>query len=700
MMNTSYLSFLKKIVFFVCVLIILGGVGPLLIAQSAQFLGKDISQVAAGILGFYPWAAVFEVLRILLAAALVFAGLASPWVGVSSLVHSRALSLVCFPLMPFMTYFLWLLGTVLKYPSFFASSLPNLVQNAFYRVAFLIEPSLLWGASASLIICSILLFAYGRFNQLIAVGFSKVSKIKYLVSFVVASLLFGLYFANSRNLVGYFPSSLERNNVPNVLVIAVDSLRLDRLGREDLVPSLKELLSDPQVVNFNDHYVGVPRTFPSWVELLSGMPAPSNGIRHMFPGFGVRAGEFSGFVSELRDAGYDTQVWSDFAGDIFPRFLGGFKEIHTPNMNLKTMIRLSVDQSLPFFLPILMSPPFRVFFPALKQSPAFADPSHLTNQLVDGMSQADSPWLKVVFYSGAHFPYAAPHPFYTKFTRSDYRGKFLFEKNPELGGLGEGLADEDKIQIRSLYDGAVHAVDKELGRVFHALKSKGLWDSTLIVITADHGEDLYEQGRLQGHGEHLRGENVLKVPLIIKLPANFMPIRSEIEETTRSIDVSPTILEICGIKKSAAYGQSLLSNMTKHLTEKSPKAAYSETGIWFSRSGEGFFQSQRLDYPGISRILSFDQGFSGEIVLDPRFEKIVVTAKHRSLVYQDFKIIYVPTPDGVRYELYNRKLDPENLTDISKVEPIRLAEMRQRLFNVIKETEKNVAILEDFVVPQ
>lgn len=700
MMNTSYHSYFKKIVFFVFALIILGGVGPLLIAQSAQFLGKDVSQVAAGILGFYPWAAVFEVLRILLAAALVFTGLASPWVVVSSLANSRTLSLVCFPLMPLVTYILWLLGTVVKYPSFFASSLPAFIQNAFYRAAFLIDPSVLWGASALVFLCSFAILAYSKSTELLALRFSSASKARLLASFVGASLFLGLLVITTRSLVADLSTRREKKSAPNVLVIAVDSLRVDRLRREELVPSLKGLLSDPQVVNFTDHYVGVPRTFPSWVELVSGTPAPANGIRHMFPGFGVRHGEFSGFVSDLRDAGYDTQVWSDFAGDVFPRFMGGFKEIHTPNMNLKTMIRLSIDQSLPFFLPILMSPLVREFFPALKQSPAFADPTHITDELVERLSQGNSPWLKVVFYSGAHFPYAAPHPFYTKFTKSDYRGKFLFEKNPELGGLGESLADEDKVQIRSLYDGAVHAVDNELGRVFRALKSKGLWDSTLIVITADHGEDLYEQGRVQGHGEHLRGENVLKVPFIVKLPANYTPKRSEIQETTRSIDVSPTILEICGLDKSSNYGQSLLSQMTKDSLENSPRSAYSETGIWFSRSGEGFFQSQRLDYPGISRLLSFDQGFSGEIVLDPRFERIVVTAKHRSLVYQDFKIIYVPTPAGVRYELYNRRLDPENLIDLSKVDPVRLAEMRQRLFDVIKKMEKNVAFLDDFVVPQ
>jgi arylsulfatase A-like enzyme len=678
----------------------MGGVGPLLIAQSAQFLGKDVSQVAAGILGFYPWTAVFEVLRVLLAVALVLAGLAFPWVVVSTLVDSRTLSLVCFPLMPVVNYILWLLGTVLKYPSFFNSFLPLFVQNTFYRAAFLIDPSVFWWASALTFLCSFGILAYKKSRELLTFRFSSLSKARLLASFVGVSLFIGLFVIRTRSLVADLSTIREKNSAPNVLVIAVDSLRVDRLRREDLVPSLIELLSDPQVVKFNDHYVGVPRTFPSWVELVSGTPAPVNGIRHMFPGFGVRTGEFSGFVSDLRDAGYDTQVWSDFAGDIFPRFMGGFKEIHTPNMNLKTMIRLSIDQSLPFFLPILMSTPFREFFSALKQSPAFADPTHITNELVEKMSQGDNPWLKVVFYSGAHFPYAAPHPFYTKFTRADYRGKFLFEKNPELGGLGEGLTDEDKVQIRSLYDGAIHAVDKELGRLFRSLKSKGLWDSTLIVITADHGEDLYEQGRVQGHGEHLRGENVLKVPFIVKLPANFMPKLSEIEDTTRSIDVSPTILEICGVKKSSIYGKSLLSKMTKDSSENTPRAAYSETGIWFSRSGEGFFQSQRLDYPGISRLLSFDQGFSGEVVLDPRFERIVVTAKHRSLVYQDFKIIYVPTSAGVRYELYNRRLDPENLTDLSKVDPIRLAEMRQRLFDVIKKMEKNVAFLDDFVVPQ
>ena len=211
---------------------------------------------------------------------------------------------------------------------------------------------------------------------------------------------------------------------------------------------------------------------------------------------------------------------------------------------------------------------------------------------------------------------------------------------------------------------------------------------------------MYEHDRVQGHGEHLRGENVLKVPLIIKLPATIAPVRKDIDETTRSIDVGATILDICGIKDPVGQGSSLMPLMIQKVGQWDPRPAYSETGIWFSRSGDGFFQSQRLDYPGISRLLSFDQGYSGEVVLDPRFEKIVVTAKHRSLVFEDFKIIYVPTPAGVKYELYNRRSDPENLTDMSKTDPIRLDRMRTRLMQMIRKLEKNVVILDDYVVPQ
>ena len=76
------------------------------------------------------------------------------------------------------------------------------------------------------------------------------------------------------------------------------------------------------------------------------------------------------------------------------------------------MIRLSVDQALWTYLPFMTTGPLRPLFPSLKESPAFGDAEHLGEALRQRLASAhvDRPWFTTVFFSTAHFPYAAPHP--------------------------------------------------------------------------------------------------------------------------------------------------------------------------------------------------------------------------------------------------------------------------------------------------
>ena len=96
-----------------------------------------------------------------------------------------------------------------------------------------------------------------------------------------------------------------------------------------------------------------------------------------------------------------------------------------------------------------------------------------------------------------------------------------------------------------------------------------------------------------------------------------------------------------------------------------------------------------------------DQGYSGEIVLNPIYEKIVVAAKHRTLIDGDFKLIYMPTKQGVRYELFDRRNDPNNFHDLASTDVVHLAELRQSLIKFIKQIEgPHSLLIDDFVVPQ
>ncbi len=92
--------------------------------------------------------------------------------------------------------------------------------------------------------------------------------------------------------------------------------------------------------------------------------------------------------------------------------------------------------------------------------------------------------------------------------------------------------------LREMYRGEVRWVDQELGRFFDWMRSEGTWDDTLVILTADHGEEFQEHGGWW-HGITLYDEQI-HVPLIIKPPGKEMA-GARVPWQVREIDVTPTI---------------------------------------------------------------------------------------------------------------------------------------------------------------
>ena len=420
----------------------------------------------------------------------------------------------------------------------------------------------------------------------------------------------------------------------------------------------------------------------------------------MFPPMALRRKEMPGLVSRLRDSGYSTTVVSDFAGDIFPRFNAGFQTIDAPELSIPTLVSMAVDQAFPLFLPFIITAPGRLWFRNMLESPNFADPFALQARIISHLSSTKGrPFFLTGFFSTAHFPYAAPWPWNLKFTGQDYEGPYFFQKNPSLNSESTPLSGSDKAQIRGLYQGGVAATDAAIGDILNWLRSHNALRHTIVVITADHGEDLFDDGSFHGHGDHLKGEHVTRVPLIISLPESTGIGGGDISFTTRSVDLMPTLLGLLGIQAPEGDGEDLSPWLPAEKREAAPTlTAYSETGLWFSRAGNSWFHKERIDYPGISGLLSFDPGHSGDIILNPGYEQLVISAKHRSLIRGDYKMIYQPTHDGALFRLYNRKKDPENRIDLSKNEPEQLLRLKELFYRHIRATENKHQLIEDFLV--
>jgi arylsulfatase A-like enzyme len=161
-----------------------------------------------------------------------------------------------------------------------------------------------------------------------------------------------------------------------------------------------------------------------------------------------------------------------------------------------------------------------------------------------------------------HGPWIARHPWIERYSPGPYHGPFQdFGTAKDLGFKAGSMGcsiippPEDVERLRAIYDSAVSYHDQQVGRLVAQLKSWGIWDQTMLIITADHGEELFEDRRC-GHGGSLR-DSLSRVPLLIHYPALF-PGGEVIYEGAEGVDVVPTMLDAIGAPLFAgAQGRSL-----------------------------------------------------------------------------------------------------------------------------------------------
>ncbi|MEI7891747.1 MAG: sulfatase [Myxococcales bacterium] len=462
----------------------------------------------------------------------------------------------------------------------------------------------------------------------------------------------------------------------NVLILAADSLRADRLT-PDVAPNLLALAS--RGTRFDKAYVSLPRTFPSWVTFLTGRHPHHHGIRTMFPRWDDRAKDFDALPARFAKAGYSTAVVSDYAGDIFGRIDLGFRWVDVPAFDFRQLVRQRALERQTPLLPFLHSRLGRRVFPVLRELNHAADPKMLNEDVFRALDRVDNaPFFLTVFYSTAHFPYAAPSPYYRKFTQPSYRGRFKYHKPV---GLGRDAPpdDSDVQQIRALYDGAVSSVDDAIADVLADLQRRGLLERTIVVVTADHGETLFENGHGQGHGDHLFGDEATHVPLLIIDPRS--PVRSHVElGMARDVDLAPTLYELTGIPApSQLDGRSLAPALRG---KPLPHAfAYAESELWFTEEIPGVPPDMRLPYPGIARLTELDPQHNDEIVLQRALGPITTVARHRMVRDERYKLVYVPARSGVRYLLFDTERDPAETKDIATDRPDLVHKLKGELWS-------------------
>jgi arylsulfatase A-like enzyme len=136
---------------------------------------------------------------------------------------------------------------------------------------------------------------------------------------------------------------------------------------------------------------------------------------------------------------------------------------------------------------------------------------------------------------------------------------------------GRPIPDRDLARLAALHAGEIHHVDRIVGAFLEQLEDLGLARDTLVILTADHGDQFGEHGKV-GHGESLH-DRVLHVPLAFRWPGEL--VRGESFAPVQLVDVMPTILDLAGIGAPADLdGRSLAATLRGGSAPQRP--AYSE----------------------------------------------------------------------------------------------------------------------------
>ncbi len=308
---------------------------------------------------------------------------------------------------------------------------------------------------------------------------------------------------------------------PDVFILLVDALRADRLGcyghSRDTTPAIDRLARDS--VLFRQAISQSTFTKTSIASLFTGKNPYRHGIywgqRQLSEdalSADILREEETTLAERFANAGYLTGAWvqnSHLRGVM--GFGQGFLEYHDQQGR--------IDRIHDAFDRFLDAPARRYSF------------------------------LAYLHYIDLHDPYRPEPPYDTFFgpTGDVYAGVDFSEWGSHLAAIQAGrvpLTEDDVESLGRLYDGQLRFIDERIGRFLDKLRRRGLYEKSLIVLTADHGDGFMEHG-LISHST-MPYDELVRVPLLVKLPEGRHAGR-QVAGQVRLIDVLPTLLELAGL---------------------------------------------------------------------------------------------------------------------------------------------------------
>ncbi|MCP4632182.1 MAG: sulfatase-like hydrolase/transferase [candidate division Zixibacteria bacterium] len=353
---------------------------------------------------------------------------------------------------------------------------------------------------------------------------------KYIYSGIILILIIASFIAkpNPAHFFKKEPGNVRTNSQsPNILIIICDALRADYLkiyGGDIGVPAMMSLRED--AVLFTRAFSQSSWTRPSFASLLSGLYPTQHNCRTWTSNF---PGNVATVQSLLKDKGYYTAAFFNNP-NLYPVFnlhpgfdlyyCNPFISPYCPEGLSKDLALQRRVDNYAILLPWIGYRPWQYY----RSSEEIVS---ITAGWIENNQY--SPFFGIVHFMEPHQPYFN-HP---------YDGELIGPDNNWDAPKEEILSWKPNYILEAIH------MDSSLSTLIQCLKDNSLYDSMLIVFTADHGEEFYDH-QYMDHGFSLYNE-VIRVPFLIKLP-NYTFAGETVDKNVSLIDVPVTLARILNLK--------------------------------------------------------------------------------------------------------------------------------------------------------
>ncbi|MBI3548936.1 MAG: sulfatase [Elusimicrobia bacterium] len=491
----------------------------------------------------------------------------------------------------------------------------------------------------------------------------------------------------------------------NIVLVEIDTLRPDHLGcygyRRGTSPRIDALAAEGTV--FDNFIVQAYLTPVSMASIFTSQYPSVNG----FTSFSAAIDSSTAVLPEiLRGHGFKTAAFLTS-----PEFYSLYTPPWGERVDTISSFRRGFDvydfpKESPYFQPGTGSPPSRESAREFRDVPG----DEVFRWIENNRGSKFFLWLPI---GAAHWPYGRTAPTETKerFFPHPPRGPIQKEgakwwyplgmiyKNrlhplpdapewPRPGLFDEGplsVTPRDRSFLLGRYDAGVHHADSFVGRVWDALRKYSLDQKTIVIVTAEHAEDLGEHG-YYSHYDIYNTE--LRAPLIVRHPRR-QKAATRVDALVSGLDLGPGILELAGLPAMPhAQGVSFLRKLSAPDDDKS--LVFSERMPYWERvlyemmlfNAPKELASWRKTY--LKRLepyfgAGWDETTADTSVQDRRWHLIHRRAKELLRRISWWAYLTRQPIDPAEFELYDKRVDPLETRSVLEENPGPAAELKQRL---------------------